>query len=132
MSSPRKHAQLSRRSLLAAASCLLPQAAVANVVSIEDSRRWARPGLQLFHHRDSARAIGQIYLSAAPDGAGMVAAAIRRLEQLAFDTQKRTDEELILGAIESDYRAARVVEIDGWTLSETEVAFCALAAVSEV
>jgi hypothetical protein len=116
---------------LVTASCL-PQAAVAGALQVHESCRWIPPGLQLFRHQGSARVIGQIYLAAEPDGAGMVAAAIRRLEQHALDDRKRTDEELILFAIESDYRASRVVEVEGWTLSEIEVAFCALAAVGEV
>ena len=131
MTAPRRPAGPSRRILLAAASCLLPQAAGAAVLRREEANRWARPGLQLFRHKQSARAIGLRYLSAEPDGARMVATTIERLEQHAFRDSKRTDAELILFAIESDYRAARVLEVDGWTLSETEVAFCALAAVGE-
>lgn len=122
-------AHVSRRSLLVGATSLLPLAAIP--LPSAALERWTQCGLQLFRHRDSARAVGERYLASNPEGRRMVVAAIQRLEEQARRHPGHTDHALMLSALESDYRLSRIVEIDGWVLSETEVGFCVLACMSD-
>lgn len=89
----------------------------------------------LFKHRGSARAIGRVYLAARPEEADA-----RRLVDLigradddpplldaANDTELRA---WIRQRQARDFATGRIVKLDGWLLSATEVRICALAALT--
>lgn len=89
----------------------------------------------LFEHRDSARAIGSVYLAAHPEEADVsrLLELINRADggppfaPLATDTARRA---WIRERQTQDFAAGRIVNLDGWLLSATEVRICALAALS--
>jgi len=59
----------------------------------------------------------------------LISTVLDRLEQKSAGFHCEADTELIMTLLQSDYESSRVVEVDGWVLSETEVAFCVLAAL---
>jgi hypothetical protein len=91
--------------------------------------------VRLFRHRASARAIGAVYLATRPEEADA-----RKLVELAIaaDGTARTigrmsETELRAWLRERqtrDFATGRIVNLDGWLLSATEVRLCALAALT--
>lgn len=73
--------------------------------------------------------IGRCYLASASDASDLISAVFDRLEQKSAGFHGDADTELVITVLQSDYESSRVVEVDGWVLSETEVAFCVLAAL---
>lgn len=76
---------------------------------------------RLLPHRDSARAVGRAYLDLVPDEASL--ARLRALLGTAV--------EAMAARVRADYAQGRVMMIDGWTLSLTELRACALRALAE-
>jgi hypothetical protein len=89
----------------------------------------------LFRHRTSAAMIGLEYLGSNP-----AEADARRLTQLICSRwQRRSDEiactdtrnikKILIGQVREDFEKGRVVNVQGWILSETEARLSALAAL---
>ena len=82
-----------------------------------------------FADRDAATAVGAAYLAARPDEDELTVARALRASDPAW-ARARTPanvRRLARGLSRRDYAAGRVVEVDGWFLSETEARMCALA-----
>jgi hypothetical protein len=88
-----------------------------------------------FHNKQSARAIGLEYLRLVP-----VEANARRLTQLICSSWKQRYDELsnadaakiktiLLRQQRRDFENGRIVNLQGWILSQTEARLCALAAL---
>jgi hypothetical protein len=89
----------------------------------------------VFYNRKSATVIGLEYLRSTPDEA-----AVRRLTDLICSRwQGRYDDiahadtarikELLLRQQREDFDQGRIVNVQGWILSETEARLCALTAL---
>lgn len=85
----------------------------------------------MFPHQTSARAIGERYLASRPAVSRLISAVLMRLDEQSESDKNKSDRGVIMAAIKSDYRSSRLVEVDGWILSETEVAFCVIAAAAD-
>lgn len=91
---------------------------------------------QFFINKESASVIGREYLRRVPNEANATllvdlissSSAERRLELTKADTKKLR--ELLLLQQRQDFEDGRIVKVQGWILSETEVRLCALAALN--
>jgi hypothetical protein len=84
----------------------------------------------LLRHRDSAQRVGREYLKARPQEA----CAAKLVTELTRDLKLPTISDPDLRAhfnkrSKADFRARRVVKLDGWILSETEARLCALTSL---
>jgi hypothetical protein len=84
----------------------------------------------LLRHRDSAKRVGREYLKARPQEA----CAANLVTELTRDLKLPTISDGDLRAhfnkrSKADFRARRVVKLDGWILSETEARLCALTSL---
>jgi hypothetical protein len=82
--------------------------------------------------RSAAERLGKIYLAeVAPDLAPSKIEAIRApIESLVADANSEADAiERLHEAVRGDFGALRIYRLEGWTLSQTELAICALAAL---
>ena len=88
-----------------------------------------------FHHKESARAIGLEYLRIVPTEANA-----RELTQLICSSWEQHDDQIaradtrkikrkLLCQQREDFEKGRIVNLQGWILSETEARLCALAAL---
>jgi hypothetical protein len=78
---------------------------------------------------DAARAIGQAYLrtlEVEPTRATIVEHTEGVLQILAAAGSQETALTQLASAVRSDFRLGRVVQLEGWVLSRTEVELCAL------
>jgi hypothetical protein len=85
----------------------------------------------LLPHRDSAVRLGRHYLAAIPQEAD--APRLRTLLAGALgDAQTATGalHERVHQAIRADFAAGRVVDVNGWLLSQTEARLCALLSLT--
>lgn len=123
-----KRREILRHGLLLAAAYLMPHSASAMSI-LARTDRWEQLATRLLPHTESACVIGRCYLASAPDASHVISTVLARLEQKSAGFHGDADTELIMTVLQSDYEYSRVVEVDGWILSETEVAFCALAAL---
>jgi hypothetical protein len=90
-----------------------------------------------FLHKKSAKKIGLEYLRCVPREADthlltdlICSSQEERWAQLAH-ADGRMRRELLLHQQRQDFAHGRIVKVQGWILSETEVRLCALAALSE-
>lgn len=85
-------------------------------------------------HRSSAEAVGREYLCSVPTEAceSRLVALIcaEQTEPLPIRGGPRAIREWARARIRDDFRAGRVVEMQGWIVSATEVRLCALSALS--
>ena len=89
---------------------------------------------QFFSNRESARVIGQRYLDLSPSEANperLMALICHSEENYTRLDHADTDQlrAMLLDQQREDFALGRTIMIDGWTLSETEVRLCALAAM---
>jgi hypothetical protein len=88
-----------------------------------------------FHNKESARAIGLAYLRTVPEEANA-----QQLTQLICSSWEQRYDELVhanaakiktilLRQQRQDFEKGRIIELEGWILSETEARLCALAAL---
>ena len=90
----------------------------------------------LFGDAAGREAVGRAYLDGAPEEAGAAILVRRILEagELSPETVRGASRTLLRDAlvrqIRDDYRAGRMVQVDGWLLSATEARLCALSYVS--
>lgn len=89
----------------------------------------------LFKHRDSARAIGSAYLTTRPEEANThkLVQLITGADEDPFVVDRTSDTELcawVRRRQARDFATGRIVNLDGWLLSATEVRICALAALT--
>ena len=98
------------------------------------TREATAPGsiTELLRHPDSARRIGATYLQQHGD------AALRQIDlrsivgtasPAATRDNRREHLKVIRTRIRRDFAEGRTVNVDGWILSETEVALCVVAAL---
>lgn len=85
---------------------------------------------------EAAAAVGRVWLAASPEEADR-ALLIERMADGSLDEWERLarrDPEALRAAVRArhrtDFAEDRVVRLNGWILSETEVRLCALAALS--
>jgi hypothetical protein len=125
-----------RRRLLAAlwaAGALLPALRRAHgLVAAPDP---ATRLVGLLRHRDSARIIGAAYLSTRPEEADArkLVEYILGADRAPPVMDRMSDTELrawLRQRLGRDFATDRIVSLDGWLLSATEVRLCALAAVT--
>lgn len=116
-----------RRSILLAAACVAGDAARA-IPALAGTGRWTESALQTLPHVESARAIGRLYLASASDPVQLLSAVFERLDERSTRPGEPIPKRAVLASIESDYASSRVQDVDGWALSETEIAFCVLLA----
>lgn len=122
---PTRRAILKRGLMLAASRLGI---GIATAAAASDTAHWAHAGKRVFAHADSAATMGRCCLREEPKVQILLEAVFRRLTEQSTFVPTRSDEEVILHGIEADYRFSRVLDIGGWSLSETEVAFFILAA----
>jgi len=91
--------------------------------------------LESIHQRESARAIGERFLSRHPEE-GDAALLVRHITEGIPGGRARLaaarDEELrawLAARVRRDFVEDRILRIDGWILSSTEVRLCALASL---
>ena len=89
----------------------------------------------LFKHRDSARAIGSAYLALRPEEADPynLVELITRADQDPLVVHHTSATELrawLRRRQARDFATGRIVNLDGWLLSATEVRLCALVALT--
>jgi hypothetical protein len=120
---------------MAAAGTFLPAVRWAHGVGTTADSSAARL-VSLFKRRDSARAIGSIYLAARPEEADthkLVKLVIRGADDVPLVVHHTSDTALRAWFRERqarDFATGRIVNLDGWLLSATEVRICALAALT--
>jgi hypothetical protein len=91
--------------------------------------------VSLFKHRDSARAIGSAYLALRPEEAD-AEDLVQLISNASGDpmvTAHATEAELrawLRRRQAHDFANGRIVKLDGWLLSATEVRLCALTALT--
>jgi hypothetical protein len=88
-----------------------------------------------FHNKESARAIGLAYLRTVPEEAN----ARQLTHFICSSWEQRYDEmvhadaakikTILLRQQREDFEKGRIVDLQGWILSETEARLCALAAL---
>ena len=89
----------------------------------------------LFTNTKSANAVGLRYLAAAPGEAdarlltGLICGTRDRYRRLMEADSGRL-RELLIEQQKQDFGNGRVVTLEGWILSETEVRLCAIAAIT--
>jgi hypothetical protein len=125
--------------LSVAASCVFPMTAALGRGTqgppfVDDEATARARCLALFSRLDSAAAVGSAYLRVRPSEASVD----RLLQELALagldkDVLANVDAGMLSERVRAsqvrDFAAGRVVELDGWILSETEARVCALAAL---
>ena len=89
----------------------------------------------LLQHVDGALGVGREYLQQVPAEASPEVLTARVAERLpgglgTIDTASNGQlRELLLSAVEEDFRDLRTMELHGWVLARTEARLCALAAL---
>lgn len=89
--------------------------------------------LRVISNRAAARAIANTYLahvspSEAAELLGRLATSLRQeAAALTRDAARRLARQLVV----SDFRSARITIVDGWRLSNTEIALCVFATLSK-
>jgi hypothetical protein len=120
--------------VIAAVSALLPAVRRAHgLVAARDPAAARLVGL--FKHRDSARAIGSVYLATCPEEANAhkLVELIVGADDDPLVVHGTNDAELrawVRRRQARDFATARIVNLDGWLLSATEVRLCALACLT--
>ena len=99
----------------------------------KNAKAWSEFARRVFVHHDSAEAIGKRFLVSNPRREvkiliGRVTARIAALKARSADLGAR---ELVVASIRTDYTRSRTTLVEGWLLSETEVALSVLAAMSD-
>jgi hypothetical protein len=101
-----------------------------------DARRRRTDGediASLFRERESAIALGRVYLGLRPEEASRAALLSRLglsepdLGGLTTEPSRTEVRTRLLQRHRDDFRLSRVVAVEGWVLSETELRLCALA-----
>ena len=127
----------SRRRVLAAiaamGACLPAVGRARGLVAAPDPAIERLVGL--FKHRDSARAIGSAYLATRPEEANPynLLELITRADQEPLVVHRTSAMELrdwLRRRQADDFATGRIVKLDGWLLSATEVRLCALVALT--
>jgi hypothetical protein len=118
------------------ATVLLRRADVSVATAGSHADDWLSSRLaNFFHNKESARAIGLEYLRIVPAEAN-----VRRLTHLIgsswyqpYDETAHADigkiKKILLRQQREDFEKGRIVELQGWILSQTEARLCALAAL---
>jgi len=134
-----KAAILTRRGFLRMACAIvamvptrLPELFAGTVVSPSLDRLVSKL-VGFFHDKDSARAVGREYLRIAP----VEADTMKLTELICAGRQERYAElsqvnvrRMLLHQPREDFDKGRIVNVQGWILSETEARLCALAALT--
>lgn len=94
----------------------------------ESPESWSEFAARLLPHAASACMIGQRYLACSPDAPRVMSDALKRLKRPSVGGFA-TEAEMIVTALRSDFENDRTVTVDGWVLSETEIALCVLVAL---
>ena len=81
-----------------------------------------------FSDRESARAVGRVYLEATPAEASL-ATLLERLDCEALSRDPGDARAELRARHRRDFREGRTVTLDGWLLSRTEARLCAVAAL---
>lgn len=120
----------SRRRLLGAGVCVAAEAVVPRSATAA-----LDPALRLvdaLDHRSSAEAVGRIVLESDPGAtvpslvAELTLATGRSLDAL-MELDRDALRDVLRDAREADFRAVRIVRVDGWILARTEARLAALA-----
>jgi hypothetical protein len=118
------------------ATAFLRRANVFGTTDISHAEDWVSSKLaNFFHNKESARAIGLEYLRIVPAEANA-----RQLTHLIcspwaqrYDETAHADaakiKTILLRQQREDFEMGRIVELQGWILSQTEARLCALAAL---
>ena len=127
--------ELDRRSLLAAIGAVIFVTA-ASGVGAPASADAAGTMSGVFSNIDSAVAVGRAYLKqtgAKRDPQWHIRHLYKRGLSLEDGAGKETDRfrSKVSRNVRRDFAAGRIVEVDGWQLSETETSLCAIAALIE-
>lgn len=131
-----KQPHLTRRGLLrhsaalAGAGIVLGTAGPASASQV--AHRWRLAAARVLPHRESAAALGRLCLRTVGAPSALVAQVIARLQhRSAAALDGRDDPAIMLDVMSADYAESRVVVVEGWTLSETEVAFLMIVAEAQ-
>lgn len=85
---------------------------------------------RFWRHLDSARAVGRLYAESAPD-CGVLLEDLRRVvADEALNTDIETFRQTVTKLIADDFNQGRVLDVNGWTMSRTEIALCVSAAMT--
>jgi hypothetical protein len=119
---------------IAAVSAFLPAVRRAHGLVAAPNPAAARL-VGLFKHHDSARAIGSLYLATHPEEADAhkLLELVIRADDGPLVVHGTSDTELrawVRRRQARDFATARIVNLDGWLLSATEVRICALAGLT--
>jgi hypothetical protein len=118
---------IDRRAVLHSAPAALMLPAVWRPgLSQSERKQWRDLALRTLSHKVSSQAIGEAYCAqSSPEvSARLLARVTSRLSSLSG---LANETEAVQAAIRSDYAGARIAKIDGWVLSETEIALAVLS-----
>lgn len=89
--------------------------------------------LKVVSNQATARAIATTYLAqASPSKAArLLGGLIASLREESRSLTRNAARRLAIRLVESDFRNARIAIVDGWRLSNTEVALCVFVALSK-
>lgn len=134
------HVLITRRKLLqwgAAICCLalVPRSWGRVVAKNDIEQKIARRVAGLFEHPDSAREIGREYLKLVPsdsDLAVLVRKMIPDAGRMKFlsTAGKKSLRRYIASSSREDFRQGRMVCVNGWMLSQTELRLCAIVGLA--
>lgn len=121
------------RTLLATGFCTGSGTALAGMTGEATGLAQAGNGIgPIFSNLESARAVGLAYLSTCPADATPIARD-RRVGSIQLDACGSDPSALraaVTAQVRDDYESGRLVQVDGWILSQTEARLCAFVALS--
>lgn len=95
-------------------------------LSPREKTEWVALAQRTLPHRLSSQAIGQRYRSQySPKQTERLLASVT--SRLSAATGIASETEIVHAAIRADYARARTARVDGWVLSETEIALAVLS-----